>query len=151
MSWFYCKNWWLAHRSAKPRKRSWRFLSEKPLIHMVSLRARAQTRPPCEMYLSHFFWKGRCDSIVTLFLFDFCVLIPGWNSLITFIFRGGKWRENPKCLWWFLLVRNLSEIKFIPGLFFSSNYPKDLLQYKLHECLGFFVCFYFFTQNKNVT
>lgn len=151
MNWFYCKNWWLAHRSAKPSEEEILEISVRNASNPCG-QSRSQGHRPSlpVMWLSLFFWKGGCDSIVTLFLFDFCVLIPGWNSLITFIFRGGgNEGENPKCLWWFLLVQKLNEIKFIPGLFFSSNYPKDL-QYKLSECLGFF-CLFFFTQNKNAT
>jgi len=84
--------------------------------------------------------------MVTLPLFDFLFL--GSNPRMKFssyiIYLEGKNEgENPKCSWWFLTVFNLYEIKFIAGLVPPSNYPKDLLQSKLHGCLYFyFVLFY---------
>lgn len=62
--------------------------------------------------------------------------------------RGEKRRENKKCLRWFLLVQKLNEIKFIPGLFFSSNFPKDPLQYVTLVSGGFLFVFVSYTEEE---
>ena len=49
-----------------------------------------------------------------------------------------------------LTVWKFNEIEFITVFFFFyPNYPKDFLQYKLHDCL--LKSFLFFTQKKDVT
>lgn len=85
--------------------------------------------------------------MITLFLFDFCVwvLTPGRNALSTY--REKKRRGDLKCLWWFLIIWKLNEIKFITSFFLLIA---QKIFYDLSYMSVFFCLFLFFTQ-KNVT
>lgn len=147
MNWFYCKNWWLAHRSVKPSEEEILEISVRNASNPCGQSRSQRHRPSLPMmWLSLFFWKGGCDSIVTLFLFDFCVLIPGWNSLITFIFRGGGNEGKIQNVYGgFFLSRNwmksnLSQVYFFPPI------TQKICNISYMSVWGFFVCFFFYTK-----
>lgn len=144
MSLLYCKNRWLPYRSAKPSE--WRDLwdlivLEKPLTHLHGEPQESRAAPSmCDLPE----WDmGPCFPIPSSLLH--WVLIPLWNSLITYIFRREKMKWKYKVSMVVSYVWKLTDMKFNHRFIFFLDYPRRSFQSKLR---GYLYCYFFFNINE---